>query len=59
MLLFYLRHGDPTYNPDALTPLGHRQAEALAKRLSVYGLDKIYASTSIRAMQRHSLPAKC
>ena len=51
MLLFYLRHGDPTYNPDELTPLGKRQAEALAKRLSVYGLDKIYASTSNRAMQ--------
>ena len=51
MLLFYVRHGDPIYNPDSLTPLGKRQAEALAKRLSVYGLDKIYASTSNRAMQ--------
>lgn len=51
MLLFYIRHGDPIYNPDSLTPLGKRQAEALAKRLSVYGLDKIYASTSNRAMQ--------
>ena len=51
MILYYLRHGDPIYNPDSLTPLGHRQAEALAKRLSVYGLDKIYASTSNRAIQ--------
>lgn len=24
MLLFYLRHGDPIYNPDSLTPLGMR-----------------------------------
>lgn len=51
MILYYLRHGDPIYNPDSLTPLGHRQAEALAKRLAVYGVDKIYASTSNRAMQ--------
>ena len=51
MLLFYVRHGDPTYNPDSLTPLGKRQAEAVAKRLTRYGIDKIYASTSTRAIQ--------
>lgn len=51
MLFFYVRHGDPTYNPDELTPLGHRQAEAVAKRLSLYGIDKIYSSTSNRAYQ--------
>lgn len=49
MLLFYLRHGDPIYDPDSLTPLGSRQAEALGKRLSLYGVDEIYASTSNRA----------
>lgn len=49
MLLFYLRHGDPVYEPDSLTPLGHRQAEALARRLALYGLDAIYASSSERA----------
>lgn len=51
MLLMYVRHGEPTYNPDALTPLGHRQAEAVAKRLALFGVDKIYASTSNRAIQ--------
>ena len=51
MLLFYIRHGDPIYNPDQLTPLGHRQAEAVAKRLSLIGVDKIYSSTSNRAYQ--------
>lgn len=51
MLFFYIRHGDPIYSPDSLTPLGERQAEALAKRLSLYGLDRIYASTSNRAIQ--------
>ena len=51
MTLFYVRHGDPTYTPDALTPLGRRQAESVAKRLTLFGLDKIYASTSTRAME--------
>lgn len=50
MLLYYVRHGDPIYNPDSLTPLGHRQAEAVAKRLAVHGIDEIYASTSNRAL---------
>lgn len=51
MIFFYIRHGDPIYNPDSLTPFGHRQAEALAKRLSSYGIDRIYSSTSNRAIE--------
>ena len=50
MLLFYLRHGDPIYDPDSLTEQGMLQAEALSKRLSRYGIDKIFASTSNRAI---------
>lgn len=50
MIFFYLRHGDPIYDPDSLAPLGIRQAEALGKRLARYGLDKIYCSTSNRAI---------
>ncbi len=50
MIFYYIRHGDPIYDPDSLTPLGHRQAEAAGRRLSVFGLDKIYASTSNRAI---------
>lgn len=50
MLLYYVRHGDPIYDPDSLTPLGHRQAEAVAKRLAVYGIDEIYSSSSTRAI---------
>ena len=49
MLFFYIRHGDPIYTPDSLTPKGERQAEALAKRLALHGLDEIYVSTSNRA----------
>ena len=49
MLLFYVRHGDPIYNPDSLTPLGNEQAEAVKKRLGQFGLNKIYSSDSNRA----------
>ena len=51
MILFYIRHGDPIYEPDQLTPLGRRQAEAVSGRLARYGLDRVFASTSIRAQQ--------
>lgn len=51
MLLYFLRHADPIYDPDSLTPLGHRQAEALARRVTQYGLDEIYCSSSMRAQQ--------
>ena len=51
MLLFYIRHGDPNYEPNELTPLGVRQAEALARRLSRYGLDELYVSSSERARE--------
>lgn len=51
MLFFYIRHGRPTYNPDELTPLGKRQAESMAHRLALYGVDKVFASSSNRAIQ--------
>ena len=49
MLLYIIRHGDPIYDPDSLTPLGHRQAEAVGRRLAEIGLDRIYTSPMIRA----------
>ena len=51
MILYYVRHGDPIYDPDQLTELGKRQAEAVGRRLSQYGLDEIYVSSSERAKQ--------
>ena len=51
MILYLVRHGDPIYTPDSLTPLGHEQAKAVAKRFTIYGLDEIYSSTSNRAIQ--------
>lgn len=51
MILYYVRHGDPTYQPDALTPLGHRQAEAVCRRIAQHGIDRVYASSSVRAQE--------
>lgn len=51
MILFYIRHGEPIYNPDSLTPKGMLQAESVSKRLALFGIDKIYSSTSNRAIQ--------
>ena len=51
MLLYYIRHGDPIYSPDSLTPLGEEQAESVARRLSRFGVDEIYSSPSNRAMR--------
>ena len=50
MLFFYIRHGDPIYDPDSLTVLGQKQADALSKRLAMYGIDKVFASSSNRAI---------
>lgn len=51
MLLYIVRHGDPIYNPDTLTPRGKAQAQALAHRFAVNGLDKIYTSPLGRAKE--------
>lgn len=51
MLLYYIRHADPVYDPDQLTPLGHLQAAAAAKRLARYEFDRVYSSSSNRAIQ--------
>ena len=51
MLLYFIRHGDPCYEPDSLTPLGLRQAEAVGRRLAGKGLDRVVASPMKRARQ--------
>ena len=58
MFLYYIRHGDPIYDPDSLTELGHKQAQALSNRLALYGLDEIYSSTSTRAQMTAEPTAK-
>ena len=56
MLFFYIRHGDPIYDPDSLTVLGQKQAEALSKRLAMYGIDKVFASSSNSAIMTAKPP---
>ena len=51
MLLYIIRHGEPIYAPDTLTPRGRAQAQALSKRLALHGLDRIYSSPLGRAQE--------
>ena len=52
MLFYYIRHGEPLGVPDySLTPLGREQAKALAKRLCLFGIDRVFTSPTLRTMQ--------
>lgn len=49
MRIFLIRHADPDYANNTITPAGHVEAEALAKRMAALGLDRIYTSPLGRA----------
>ena len=51
MNLYIVRHGNPNYDLDCLTPLGHEQAEAAAEALEAIGIDEIYSSPMGRARE--------
>jgi broad specificity phosphatase PhoE len=51
MHLYLIRHADPGYTDDSLTEQGHREAEALARRLATHGLDYLYASRTVRSLK--------
>ena len=51
MRLILVRHGDPNYELDCLTELGHRQAKVVAQRLMEEGIEKIFCSPQGRAQQ--------
>ena len=51
MHLYLIRHADPIYDPDGLTEQGKKEAEALVKRLTDFGVNKIYSSNSIRSQE--------
>lgn len=50
MRLYYVRHGEPIYEPDSLTKLGEAQAKALVSRLGEIKFDKVFVSSSKRAI---------
>ena len=58
MRLYLIRHGDPDYENDTLTPAGILEAKALAKRLKNEGVDKIYHSPLGRARETMSYTAE-
>ena len=51
MDIYYVRHGEPDYEHDALTEIGHYQAEETSKFLVNIKFDKIFASSHGRAVQ--------
>ncbi len=50
MRLLIIRHADPDYPNKTITPAGHLEAQALAKRLATQGVDRIYSSPLGRAI---------
>ncbi len=51
MRIIFVRHGQPNYQHDSLTELGHRQAEAAAERLENEPIERVYSSTCGRAFE--------
>lgn len=49
MRLLFIRHGDPDYSIDSLTPYGMKEAEALAEMLKNEKIDYMYCSPLGRA----------
>jgi probable phosphoglycerate mutase len=49
--LYLIRHADPDYANDTITPQGHLEAEALSERLTAEGIDVIYSSPLGRAVE--------
>ena len=54
MKIVLVRHGDPNYEKDCLTELGHKQAAVAAQRLLKEGIDEVYSSPLGRARQTAS-----
>ena len=49
MVLYIVRHGDPDYEHNTITPYGHEEAKALADWFDHVKLDRIYTSPLGRA----------
>jgi len=49
MRLYIIRHADPDYENNTITPAGHLEAQALASRMAKEGLTHLYCSSMGRA----------
>ena len=58
MKILIIRHGDPDYEHDSLTPKGWREAEMLAERISGMDISAFYVSPLGRAKDTASLTLK-
>ncbi len=51
MKIILIRHGDPNYEKDCITELGHKQVKVAAQRLLKEEIDEVYSSPLGRARQ--------
>lgn len=58
MRIVFVRHGDPDYEHDCLTPEGRAQARAAAERLKEEGIEEIYSSPLGRAAETAAAAAE-
>lgn len=58
MKLYIIRHGDPDYEHNTITPYGHEEAKALAEWFDDIPLDEIYTSPLGRAIDTASYTCK-
>ena len=58
MRIYIIRHADPDYANNTITPQGHIEAEALALRMERIGLDRIYTSPLGRALDTAAYTAR-
>jgi len=58
MRFLFIRHGEPDYDNDCLTPTGKLQAQAAAKRLKDENISEIYSSPYGRAVETAEATAK-
>lgn len=57
MRIIFVRHGEPDYEHDCLTPLGRIQAEACAARLEREGIGQVFSSPFGRALETAEITA--
>ncbi|RAV20459.1 histidine phosphatase family protein [Paenibacillus contaminans] len=50
MRIYIIRHADPDYANHTITAAGHKEAKALAERLKLEGIDRIFSSPVPRAV---------